>query len=104
MKRIIVASIERSYSITIYPRGFHGSLEFKTLAKWNLEAKSVENAKDFAIEILSGMTLNDLEEEAYNDSAKQIVEKLSNRYKLDPDTTIGYEMAIKMFSFQVYKS
>jgi len=95
--------VESDYHVSFYVKGIRGLLSHKVIQTWVLTASSAENAKWFAIDILSGMTLTEIFEDSLLDS--KLIDKyrqfLLNNYNLDSNDLLGFETASTAFTFLV---
>ena len=105
MKRVIASYIERQYGVAVYPRGSRGSVSDKMIQHWALSSTSLERCKDFAIDILAGMSLNEIFDDMLTGSSKKdrYITLIQNKYGITLDEPIGYDVAEKEFSFDIYR-
>ena len=98
---------EKQYEVEVYEAHSHGCWGKQHYFGWVLSSDKVANAESFALDILAGMTPNELCKEAdgrltrdpYLWHAWEPLEDGTWRYvTLDMDKPIGYEEAAKRFT------
>jgi hypothetical protein len=96
---------ERQYEVEVYEKHSHGCWGKVHYFGWILSSDKRENAESFALEILAGMTPNDIHKESdgkFNIKCLDtMIPNVDGTYKwmwLPLDTPIGYEEAEKRFS------
>lgn len=97
----------RDYDVVVYPKGAKGDWQNKACQRWCLNTTSAEGAKDFATDIISGMSLNEIfgDDIFLSENLRQhYIETLSNRYNLQPDEEVGLEVAIRAFTYDAVLS
>lgn len=101
MKWYVKASSDRQYDVAIYLKGMHGPIGDKMVQHWALSSNSAENAKWFAVDILEGMTV----EEIFEDSnlPQSQIDKVVNKYNLDYNNRIDYDLIPKIFNFDIFR-
>lgn len=105
MKKYIKASRDREYDVAVCVKGIHGPISQKMVQHWALSTTSVENAKWFAIEILSGMTLDEIFYDTTIPKEKEEVlkQRVANKFDLDTNSPIGIDIAEKAFNYDIFR-
>lgn len=101
---------EKQYEVEVYESTSHGHYGKQHYFGWVLSSDKVENAKSFALDILAGMTPNEIRKES--DGRFYICNVCGlhswvptgdghfKYVKLDLDKPIGYEEAKKRFTIK----
>lgn len=98
---------EKQYEVEVYEKYSHGCWGKQHYFGWVLSSDKIANAESFALEILAGMTPNEICKESdgrlkYDPFIWHTFEPTEDgKYRyvvLDPDKPIGYEMAEKRFT------
>lgn len=96
MKRVITASTYRNYEVSIMLKYLRIRSSADFIQNWVLEGPNVEYVREFAYDVLSGMTPREIFED-FKD-CQQFCEK----YNVGEDESIQYNVAKK--AFKVYVS
>lgn len=94
-------SKSKMYAVEVLERCSHGRYGKELMFQLCLCTTSIARAKDFAFDVLAGMTKNEILLACTNDSARSYIELLWPLRNLN-DTPIGFENAIKFFSTKAY--
>ena len=108
MKRVVASYILKDYDVAIYPRGARGRMEDKMVQHWSLSATSVEKCKDFAQEIVEGMTLEEIFslDLVYDHQIQKFqywMNFIADEYDNPIDEPVGWDVATKAFSYDIVK-
>ena len=98
----------KNYEVEVYESGLHGQYKASKKFTWILSSNTIQQVKDFAFEILAGMTF----EEVYSDNTIlygfeeiRLDDGKIKLRKYQAKETLGYELAERRFTIKarVYK-
>ena len=100
MKRVITSARNpREYEVSIMMKYLRTRSSTDVIQNWVLESPNAQEAKDFAVDILAGMTPREIFEDFHLD----LLDTYCTKYKIDPDELLMYDLAEKSFKFYVSK-
>lgn len=100
MKRMITSARNlREYEVSIMMKYLRGRSIADSIQTWVLESRNASEAKDFAVDILAGMTPREIFEDFY----PELLDTYCTKYSIDPDDLLMYDLAEKSFKFYVSK-
>ena len=89
----------REYEVCIMMKYLRIRSLSDAIQTWVLESRNASEAKDFAIDILAGMTPREIFEDFY----PELLDTYCAKYSIDPDDLLMYNLAEKSFKFYVSK-